>query len=40
MQMNDYQIDYHGVNLCDWCAAESCDGCMIWERDWKAIESL
>ncbi len=38
--MNSYPIDYHGVDPCEWCATESCDGCMIWEREIRVIESM
>lgn len=36
----EYPINYHGVDPCEWCKEESCDGCMIWEREIRVIESM
>lgn len=35
--MSNYPIDYHGVDPCEYCKCKSCDGCFIWERDFKAL---
>lgn len=30
-------LNYHGIDPCEYCSTESCEGCSIWEQDIKAL---